>query len=200
MTFLIFLIELNTTNLFIMDAFLIIGGIIAALVAFFAGYYNSFIKLRNQVQSAWSDIDTQLKKRYDLIPNILSTVKGYATHETGTLEKVTEMRTRAMNAETPKEQAGLENMLSGALKSLFAVAEAYPDLKANSNFMELQETLETVENDINMSRRYYNGTVQTYNNKTQMFPGNFIAGMFGFKDAEFFEADDDERENVKVEF
>lgn len=183
-----------------MNTLLIIGGIILALVAFVAGFYNSFIQLRNKVSAAWSDIDTHLKKRYDLIPNILSTVKGYASHETETLEKVTELRTRAMNAGSAAEQGKIENMLSEALKSLFAVAEAYPDLKANTNFLELQETLETVEEDINMARRYYNGVVLQFNNKIQMFPGNIFAGIFGFAAAEFFEADEAERENVKVQF
>ncbi len=183
-----------------MDTLLIIGGAIVAIIVTLAGYYNRFIKLTNKVQSAWSDIDTHLKKRYDLIPNLVSTIKGYADHEKSTFEDVIKLRNQAQQASGAKDQAQAETMLSGALKSLFALSEAYPDLKANTNFLALQETLKNVEDDINMARRYYNGSVQAYNTAIQMFPANLLAQMFGFKDAEFFEAEIGERENVSTEF
>lgn len=183
-----------------MNTLLIIGGAIVALIATLATYYNRFIKLTNKVQSAWSDIDTHLKKRYDLIPNLVNIIKGYAKHEKETLERVVELRNQAQRAETTKDQEQAETMLTGALKSLFALSEAYPDLKANTNFLDLQETLKVVEDDINMARRYYNGSVQEYNTAIQMFPANFLAQMFGFKDADFFEAEIGERENVSTEF
>lgn len=183
-----------------MDMLFIVGGAIVALIVVLAGYYNRFITLTNKVQSAWSDIDTHLKKRYDLIPNLINVIKGYATHEKETLERVVELRNQAQGASGAKDQAQAETMLSGALKSLFALSEAYPDLKANTNFLDLQETLKTVEDDINMARRYYNGSVQAYNTAIQMFPANFLAGLFGFKDADFFEAKIGERENVNTQF
>lgn len=183
-----------------MNTLLILGGAIVALIATLAGYYNRFIKLTNKVQSAWSDIDTHLKKRYDLIPNLVNIIKGYAAHEQETLERVVEMRNQAQRASTTKDQEQAETMLSGALKSLFALSEAYPDLKANTNFLDLQETLKQVEDDINLARRYYNGSVKDYNTAIQMFPANLLAQIFGFKDAEFFEAEIGERENVSTEF
>ena len=183
-----------------MELLLMIGGGLIVIVVILAGYYNNFIKLTNQVQSAWSDIDTHLKKRYDLIPNIENTIKGYAAHEQQTLERVVELRNAAQRADNTKDQGQAETMLSGALKSLFALSEAYPDLKANTNFLELQETLKAVEDDINLARRYYNGSVQNYNTAIQMFPANFLASLFGFKDAEFFEAEIGERENVDTKF
>ena len=159
--------------------------------------------MRNRVKEAWSDIDVQLKRRYDLIPNLINTVKGYASHEKEVFQKVTEARSNAMQAEksgNAAESAQAENMLSGALKSLFAVAEAYPDLKANQNFLELQRELSDTENKIQASRRFYNGNVRDYNTKQEVFPTNLIASMFGFKPADFFEIDDVEKENPKVDF
>lgn len=162
--------------------------------------YNSLITLRNRVDEAWSDIDVQLKRRYDLIPNLINTVKGYAAHEREVFEKVTEARTRAMNAGSTQEKAEAENMLSGTLKSLFAVSENYPDLKANQNFLELQRELTDTEDKIMASRRFYNGNVRDFNTKIQVFPTNLIAGILKFVTREFFEAEEGEKEPVKVEF
>jgi LemA protein len=174
---------------------------LAVVIAFFAiAVYNSLIVLRNKVDEGWSDIDTQLKRRYDLIPNMVETVKGYAKHESKVFEEVTKARSAAMQANTPDEKAKAENMLSATLKSLFAVAENYPELKANQNFLELQSTLKEIEEHIQMSRRYYNGTVRDYNTKLQVFPNNLVAGMLGFKKREYFEIEDEERKNVKVSF
>jgi LemA protein len=156
------------------------------------------------VEEAWSDIDVQLKRRYDLIPNLVETVKGYASHEKETLEKVTKARTDAMAAQSGgdlKKSAEAENMLSSTLKSIFALSENYPDLKANQNFLELQRELSDTENKIQASRRFYNGNVRDFNTKLQVFPTNIMAGMLGFKNREFFEIENEkERENVKVEF
>jgi len=183
-----------------MEVLYVILAIGAVLVVFGIGIYNSLIVLRNKVDEGWSDIDTQLKRRYDLIPNMVETVKGYAKHEKGTFEAVTKARAAAMQAGTPDEKAKAENMLSSTLKSLFAIAENYPELKANSNFMELQKTLKEVEEHIQMSRRYYNGTVRDFNTKLQVFPNNIFAGFLGFKKRDFFEIEDAERANVKVSF
>lgn len=175
--------------------------VLAALWAVYA--YNRFVTLSVRIKEAWSDIDVQLKRRYNLIPNIVETVKGYATHEQNTLAQVTEMRTRAMNATAPAEKAEAESMLSGALKTLFAVSENYPNLKANENFLELQRELSDTENKIQAARRFYNSVVQDLNASVQMFPGNMIANMFGFKASEFFqlgEADAAAKEPVKVKF
>ena len=167
--------------------------VIAVLYLIFA--YNGLVSLRNRVKEAWSDVEVQMKRRYDLIPNLVETVKGYAAHESGTLEKVIQARNMAMaNHGTPAEQAASENVLSGTLKSLFALSENYPDLKANQNFLRLQEELTDTENKIKASRRYYNGNVLSLNNKVEMFPTNVIASMFGFKKADFFELSDDEKE------
>lgn len=172
-----------------------------AIVFWFVGVYNGLIKLRNRADEAWSDIDVQLKRRYDLIPNLVETVKGYATHERELFEKVTQARTRAMEAKNPKEQGEAENMLSGTLKTLFAVAENYPDLKANQNFAKLQDELSDTENKIQASRRFYNGNVRDFNTKLQVFPTNLVAGMLGFKAREFFEIEEAaERKNVEVKF
>jgi len=179
---------------------LIFLGIIVLAVLWAVGIYNGLITLKNRVDEAWSDIDVQLKRRYDLIPNLINTVKGYATHEKEVFEKVTQARTMAMNAGTAEEKAGAENMLSGALKSLFAVSEAYPDLKANQNFLELQRELTDTEDKIQASRRFYNGNVRDFNIKIELFPNNIIAGMLNFAKREFFEAKEGEKENVKVEF
>ncbi len=183
-----------------MVSLLILLGVIGAAVLFVMGIYNSLIKLKNKAEEGWSDIDTQLKRRYDLIPNIVETVKGYAAHESKTFEEVTKARTAAMNAGTVKDQQQAENMLTGALKSLFAVAESYPELKANQNFLNLQNTLKEVEEHIQLSRRYYNGTVRDLNTKIEMFPSNIIANMFNFKKREFFEIEEEQKENVKVDF
>lgn len=169
--------------------------ILVVAVLYFIFAYNGFVSLRNRVKEAWSDVEVQMKRRYDLIPNLVEAVKGYATHESGTLEKVIQARNMAMaNNGTPAEQAKSENILSGTLKSLFALSENYPDLKANQNFLKLQEELTDTENKIKASRRYYNGNVLALNNKVEMFPTNIIASMFGFKKADFFELEDSEKE------
>jgi LemA protein len=174
--------------------------ILAAVVVWLIAVYNGLIRLRNRVDEAWSDIDVQTKRRYDLIPNLVNTVKGYATHERELFQKVTEARTRAMGAGTAHDKAQAENMLSQTLKSLFAVAENYPDLKANQNFLELQRELSDTENKIQAARRFYNGNVRDFNTKIQIFPNNLIAGMLKFTAREFFEAEGEEKEPVKVEF
>jgi len=175
--------------------------IIAIVVFWLIGVYNGLIKLKNRTDEAWSDIDVQLKRRYDLIPNLVNTVKGYAQHERELFEKVTQARTAAMGAQAPGEKAKAENMLSETLKSLFAVAEAYPDLKANTNFLELQRELSDTENKIQASRRFYNGNVRDFNTKIQVFPNNIVAGMLNFSKRDFFElGDESEKEPVKVEF
>jgi LemA protein len=164
--------------------------------------YNKLVRLRNTVKSSWSDIDVQCKKRYDLVPNLVETVKGYAAHEKGVLEKVTEARSMAMQASTPEEMGKAENMMRDTLKSLFAVAEAYPELKANTNFQQLQSQLQELENNIEYARRYYNAVVRDYNILIESFPSKIVASSFGFKQEELFqlEAPDVEREPVKVDF
>ena len=163
--------------------------------------YNSLIQQRNQVKEAWSDIEVQLKRRHNLIPNVVSTVKGYATHERETLDSVTQARTSAQNAKTPEEHAKAENMLTSTLKTLFAVSENYPDLKANANFLELQRELSDTEDKIQAARRFYNTTVKDINTKIESVPSNIIANMFGFKKEEFFELEDEAAKSVpKVEF
>lgn len=166
--------------------------------------YNKFVKLTNRVKEAWSDIDVQLKRRYDLIPNLINTVKGYATHEKETFENVTQARANAISAEQtgdPKKTAEAENVLTGALKSVFAVAENYPDLKANENFLELQRELSDTENKIQAARRFYNGNVRSLNIKVESFPANLIAGMFNFKQEDYFELEEEAaREPVEVSF
>jgi LemA protein len=179
----------------------IILGVIVVVLAFIIAVYNSLIGLKNKTEEAWADIDVQLKRRYDLIPNLVETVKGYAKHEKGTFEKVTELRNIAMKAGTPGEKAKADNMLTETLKSLFAVAENYPDLKANQNFLDLQGQLSQTEETIQQARRYYNGNVRDFNIKIETFPNNLIVGIMGFKKFEFFEVGDArERENVKVTF
>ena len=165
--------------------------------------YNRFVRLANQTKEAWADIDVQLKRRFDLIPNLIETVKGYAAHEQGTFDKVTEARTRAITAEqsgNPAEIGKAENFLAGALKSVFAVAEAYPDLKANQNFLSLQQELADTENKIQAARRFYNGNVRDFNIKIEVFPNNVFAGMLHFTKREFFGIEEGEKEPVKVEF
>jgi len=159
--------------------------------------YNGLVRLRNRIQNAWAQIDVQLRRRYDLIPNLVETVKGYATHEKGTFEAVTQARANAMNAQGPVAQAQAENMISGALKSLFAVSEAYPDLKANQNFLSLQEELTGTEGRISYARQFYNDAVLRLNTKIQSFPSNVLAR---FKEHEYFEADDTSRGPVSVQF
>lgn len=182
----------------------IVLAIIVILVIWVVASYNGFVTLTQRVKEAWSDIDVQLKRRYDLIPNLVETVKGYAAHESGTLTKVTEMRTRAMNATAPADKAEAENMLSGALKSLFAVSENYPNLKANENFLELQRQLEDTENKLQAARRFYNSVVQDLDTRLQRFPGNIIGSMAGFKAADYFQLGADEQaaaqQPVKVSF
>jgi LemA protein len=183
---------------------MIIGWIILIAVAVIGLWavmvYNGLITLKNRTDEAWSDIDVQLKRRYDLIPNLVETVRGYATHESGALEKVIQARNMAMGAKTVGEHAAAENMLSGTLKSLFAVSEAYPELKANSNFLSLQQELTDTEDKIQASRRFYNGNVRDFNTKLQIFPTNLIGGMLGFTKREFFEIADGERANPQVKF
>jgi len=183
-----------------MNIGLIVVVILALVFVFGIGIYNSLITLKNRVDEAWSDIDVQLKRRYDLIPNLINTVKGYAAHEKELFEKVTAARTAAMNAGSPAAKEEAENMLSGTLKSLFAVSENYPDLKANQNFLELQRELTDTEDKIQASRRFYNGNVRDFNIKIETFPSNIIAGMLHFAKREFFAADEAEKENIKVQF
>jgi LemA protein len=168
---------------------LIVGGVVVLLLLFLWVTYNSLVKTNVRVEEAWSDITVQLKRRLDLIPNLVSAVKGYARHEAETLEKVVDQRSNAIGGSV-KETAETENMLSGALKSLFAVAESYPDLKANQNFLQLQGELVDTEDKIQASRRFYNGAVRELNTKVQVFPTNIFAGMLGFKKREFFEVED----------
>ncbi len=181
--------------------FLLIGGaVLLLLVGFVVALYNGLVKLRVLVEEAWSGIDVQLKRRYDLIPNLVETVKGYATHEKGTFEKIAELRTAAMKTEGVEEKGKIENQLTSALKTIFAVAENYPQLKADANFLDLQKTLQTIEEEIQGARRYYNGAVRGFNLKLSVFPNNIIAGLLGFKSKEFFAADEAEKANVKVDF
>lgn len=181
---------------------LIVFAIIVLFLLAFIWIYNSLVKLRNTVRASWSDIDVQLKKRYDLVPNLVETVKGYASHERSLFEKVTEARSAAMRASSPGEKARAENMFADTLKSLFAVAEAYPELKANTNFMHLQTQLKELEDNIEYARRYYNAVVRDYNTMTESFPSNIIASWFGFRKEEFFELESPEleRKPVKVSF
>ena len=172
-------------------------GIIVVLVIWAVAVYNGLIRLKNRVDEAWSDIDVQLKRRYDLIPNLVNTVKGYAAHEKEVFEKVTEARTRAMGAQSAGDKAQAENALSQTLKSLFAVAEAYPDLKANQNFLELQRELTDTEDKIQASRRFYNGNVRDFNTAVQVFPGSVVASIGHFHQMEYFQLDAAEAAAVK---
>jgi LemA protein len=178
----------------------ILIGVVALLVVGLVLLYNNLVRLRNRVENAWAQVDVQLRRRYDLIPNLVETVKGYAEHERGTFEAVTEARSRAQAAGTVQEQAGAENMLSQALGRLFAVAEAYPELQADENFRQLQDELAQTENKIAVSRQVYNDTVLTYNNSIQTFPGLLVAGPFGFDKRDFFEAEEAVREAPRVAF
>jgi LemA protein len=183
-----------------MVALLIILGIVVVLVIFVIMLYNSLVSLRNRIENAWAQIDVQLKRRYDLIPNLVETVKGYASHESETLEKVIQARNMAVAATGVEGQAQAENMLTGALKSLFAVSEAYPDLKANQSFLQLHEELTGTEGRIAYARQFYNDSVYKYNTKIQSFPAVIIAGMFRFTEREYFETDDESRGPVQVQF
>ena len=174
--------------------------LIVLAVIFVIGMYNSLVQLRVRADSSWSDIDVQLKRRHDLIPNLVETVKGYATHEKGTFENIAKFRSQAMQATTPADKAIAENQLTGALKSLFAVAENYPELKASEQFTQLQGALSQTEDSIQNSRRYYNAVVRDLNTKIQSFPTNFLAGMFGFQQKQFFETTEADREPVAVKF
>ncbi len=174
---------------------------IVVLVFMFIGFYNSLVRLRNQVKNAWSQIDVQLKRRHDLIPNLIETAKGYMKHEQDTLKAITEARSKAMGADSVGEKSKAESALSGAMSKFFVVVENYPDLKANQNFLALQEELTSTENKIAFSRQSYNDQVLFFNNKIQMFPSNIVAGMFNFKQEDFFELEDKtERAVPKVDF
>src|SRR3984957_7456421 len=174
--------------------------VIAVLALAIILIYNGLIRLRVQCDNAWSDIDVQLKRRHDLIPNLVETAKGYAAHEKGTFENIAKFRSMAMQATTPGDKAVAENQLTGALKSLFAVAENYPELKANDQFLQLQASLSQTEDTIKNARRYYNAVVRDLNTKIQVFPTNILAGMFGFHERQFFEVAEADREPVAVKF
>ncbi|TSC76805.1 MAG: LemA protein [Parcubacteria group bacterium Gr01-1014_33] len=180
----------------------IIIGIAALVIISFIAIYNGLVRKRNQAEEAWSDIEVQLKRRYDLIPNVVETVKGYAGHEKGVLESVTQARTQAMGAQNAEDHAKAENMLTSTLKTLFAVAENYPDLKANVNFLDLQRELADTENKIQSARRFYNGTVRDFNIAIETFPSTIIAGMFGFTRKQLFDLEEGSpaQEPVKVKF
>ena len=175
-------------------------GVLVVVAVFFVSTYNGLVVARNKVRDQFSQIDVQLKKRFDLIPNLVETVKGYAKHESETLEKVIEARNGYANAKTDAEKMAASKELSQGVMQIFALAENYPELKANSNFLELQGQLKEVEDKISYARQFYNDSVLMYNNKTEMFPSNLVASMFGFKKESFFEADEKERENVEVKF
>ena len=179
---------------------IILGALVLLFVLALILIYNGLVRQRNRIDNAWSQIDVQLKRRYDLIPNLVETVKGYAAHERQVFENVTQARANAINAQGPAQQADAENVLSGALKSLFAVAEAYPDLKANQNFLSLQEELTSTEDRVAYARQFYNDSVLSYNNKLQTFPRNVIAGMFNFEKREYFEGEPEATGPVRVQF
>jgi LemA protein len=184
-----------------MGALVLLLIIIAAIAIMAIGMYNSLITLRNRCDNAWSQVDVQLRRRYDLIPNLVETVKGYAKHESGVFERVTQARAAAVNAQTVKAQGEADNMLTGALKSLFAVVEAYPDLKANQNFLMLQEELAGTESKVAYARQFYNDVVMKFNMKQQVFPSNILANMFGFKTKEYFQIEEEVAKGpVKVQF
>lgn len=175
--------------------------IVVLLILFVISIYNGLVNARQKVRNAWSQIDVQLQRRFDLIPNLINTVKGYMKHEEGTLTKVTELRTAWAGANSVKEKAEIDNQLSGTLKTIMAVSENYPDLKANTNFAELQEELQNTENKLQFARQFYNDTVTIYNTKLEVIPSNIIASMFNFKPEELFKVDSSEaRQNVKVDF
>ena len=180
---------------------IIVGGLAFLVILWWVGVYNMLIRLRNRVREAWAQIDVQLKRRYDLIPNLVNTVKGYAKHEKELFENVTKARANAIAAGSVGQQAQAENMLTGALRSIFAVAENYPDLKANQNFLSLQEELSSTENKISFARQHYNDCVMGYNTRIETVPSNVLAGVFAFRPREFFELEDEaQREVPKVDF
>lgn len=183
-----------------MIGLIIVIVIIVLLLLYVAGTYNSLVNLRNKVRDQWSQIDVVLKNRNDLIPNVVETVKGYAKHEKETLNAVIEARNKATSATTSEEEMKAAGEVTQALGRLFALAESYPDLKANQNFMDLQANLKEIEEKIRFARQFYNDTVLSYQNKIEMFPSNIVANMFGFKKEAFFEATDEERKNVEVKF
>ena len=174
--------------------------VLVLLALYVIASYNGLVSLRNRIENAWAQIDVQLKRRYDLIPNLVETVKGYASHERETLDAVIQARNAGMTAQGPHDQAEAENVLSGALKSLFALSEAYPDLKANQNFAQLQEELTGTEGRIAYARQFYNDTVYRYNTKVQSFPANLLANAFRFSEREYFQADDESRGPTQVSF
>ena len=181
-------------------ALYVLLGVIALVLAWGVAIYNGLIKRKNLMDEGWSGIDVQLKRRYDVVPNLVETVKGYAAHEKDVFTQVTEARAAIGKSQSVAERAESENMLSGALRTLFAVAEGYPDLKANANFLQLQEQLASLENDIQMSRRYYNGAARDYNIAISTFPSVIIANRFGFGKADYFQADEEERSRPDVSF
>jgi LemA protein len=181
-------------------AVIILVVIVVLLLLWLLSQYNGLVRLRNRVEAAWAQIDVQLKRRWDLIPNLVETVKGYAAHEKETLERVVQARNAATTATGPAQAAQSENVLTGALRQLFAVAEAYPDLKANQNFLQLQEELTGTEGRIAFARQYYNDAVQSYNTKTQVVPASIFAKMFGFKQKEYFQSEEEARATPKVQF
>ena len=179
---------------------IIVFGLIILVAAFLVSNYNSLVRLRNKVKDQWAQIDVQLKKRCDLIPNLVETVKGYAKHEKSTLEDVVKARNTFLSASTSEEEMKASGEITQALNKLFALSEAYPELKTNENFMSLQNDLRDVEEKISYARQFYNDNVMVYKNKIEMFPSNIVAGLFGFKQEPFFEASDDESKNVEVKF
>lgn len=184
----------------IMIIFLVFGAVAVLAVFVVVAIYNGLVTLRNRCENAWSQIDVQLRRRNDLIPNLVETVKGYAAHEKTTFQKITEARAQMAGAKTVKETSDANNMLTGALKSLFAVVENYPELKANQNFLKLQEELTTTENKISYARQFYNDSVMKYDTKRQVFPSNIIASLFNFIDRDYFEVEESAKEVPKVDF
>ena len=185
-----------------MSTLYIVLVIVVVLILYFIFKFNGFVTLRTRTKEAWADIDVQLKRRYDLIPNLVNTVKGYAAHESTTFDKVSQARSQAMQASTPAQKGEAENQLTGTLKSLFAISEAYPELKANTNFLQLQGELSDTENKIQAARRFYNGNVRDLNTSIDVFPGNIIASMFGFVKMDFFQLEEGsvQKEPVEVKF
>jgi LemA protein len=183
-----------------MSTIVIVGLVVGVLLFFVILVYNRLVKLRNRIDAAWSQIDVQLRRRHDLIPNLVETVKGYAAHERETLEAVVAARRQAVDATGVEQQAQAENMLTGALRQLFALSEAYPDLKANQNFLALQEELTGTEGRIAFSRQFYNEQTLAYDNARESFPTNIVAGVFNFEDREYFETEESSREPVRVDF
>ena len=183
-----------------MSGLLILGGVVLAVGLWLISSYNSMVKLRNMVRNSWAQIDVQLKRRFDLVPNLVETVKGYAAHEKEVLEKVTQARSMVQSAQSIEQRQQAENQLTNTLRSLFAVAEAYPQLKANDNFRDLQQQLSELEEKIAFARQFYNDTTMKYNTTIQSFPTNLLAGMFGFQALPYFEVDDVQRQAVQVKF